>query len=71
MITQTLTMNDYRNKMKPAVRNDSIDIFRCFGILLMILWHIGFGDLFDHYIHAFHMPMFFVVSGMFFDGGVE
>ncbi|MBQ7544140.1 MAG: acyltransferase [Synergistaceae bacterium] len=29
--------------------------------------HIGFGGEFDHFIHAFHMPMFFIVSGMFFE----
>ena len=28
--------------------------------------HIGFGGIFDHYIHTFHMPMFFFVSGYFF-----
>ena len=33
----------------------------------MIMGHVGFGRKFDHFIHAFHMPMFFVVSGMFFE----
>lgn len=33
----------------------------------MVMGHIGFGKLFDHYIHAFHMPMFFFVSGYFFN----
>ena len=32
----------------------------------MIMAHIGFGYLFDHFIHAFHMPLFFFVSGYFF-----
>ncbi len=32
----------------------------------MIMGHIGFSGYFDKFIHAFHMPMFFIVSGMFF-----
>lgn len=47
-------------------RSDDIDIFRAGGILLMIMGHIEFGDRFDHFIHAFHMPMFFFVAGIFF-----
>lgn len=43
-----------------------MDIFRAFGIILMVMGHINFGKLFDHFIHAFHMPMFFFVSGFFF-----
>lgn len=40
-----------------------IDIIKCVGIILMIMGHVGFGSYFDHYIHAFHMPIFFIVSG--------
>lgn len=47
-------------------RIDYIDIFRAFGIILMIMGHIGFGSLFDRWIHIFHMPMFFVISGFFY-----
>ena len=43
-----------------------VDLYRGIGIILMIMAHIGFGGVFDHYIHAFHMPMFFFVSGYFF-----
>jgi len=32
----------------------------------MIMGHIKFGGHFDKWIHAFHMPMFFFVSGWFF-----
>ena len=32
----------------------------------MVMGHIGFGSYFDHYIHAFHMPLFFFVTGLFF-----
>lgn len=34
--------------------------------MLMVMGHIGFGSCFDYYIHAFHMPMFYFVSGYFF-----
>ena len=47
-------------------RDDSIDIVRGICIFLMVVGHVGFGGLFDHYIHAFHVPVFFVVSGMFY-----
>ena len=48
-------------------RVDYVDIFRAFGIIFMVMGHIGFGGRFDYFIHAFHMPMFFFVSGMFFN----
>ncbi len=47
-------------------RVDYIDLFRTLGIFLMIMGHVGFGDLFGKWIHAFHMPMFFIVSGYFY-----
>ena len=47
-------------------RIESVDLFRAFGIILMIMGHIKFGSVFDKWIHAFHMPMFFFVSGWFF-----
>lgn len=53
-------------KESVQTRLDYMDIFRGLGIILMIMGHIGFGDTFDFFIHAFHMPMFFFVSGFFF-----
>ena len=47
-------------------RMDYIDIYRAFGIILMVMGHIGFGGKFDKFIHAFHMPMFFFISGFFY-----
>lgn len=44
-------------------RMEYIDIYRGIGIVLMIMGHIGFGGKFDLWIHAFHMPMFFFISG--------
>lgn len=59
-----------KEKTKESVvshqRLDYVDLFRGFGILLMIMGHIGFGVAFDKFIHAFHMPMFFFVSGFFY-----
>ena len=52
--------------MSSRQRIEFIDLFRGIGILAMIMAHIGFGKWFDHYVHAFHMPMFFFVSGYFF-----
>lgn len=52
---------------KKQVRIDYIDIFRGFGIMLMLMGHVGYVKWFDHFFHAFHMPMFFCVSGMFFN----
>lgn len=50
------------------IRNKEIDCLRGIGIILMIMGHIGYGDAFYHWIHAFHMPLFFIVSGFFLDG---
>lgn len=47
-------------------RLDEIDILKSIGIILMIMGHIGFGGIFDYYIHAFHMPMFFMISGFLY-----
>lgn len=47
-------------------RDLALDLLRAFGIFCMIIGHIGFGSKIDLFIHAFHMPLFFFVSGMFF-----
>ncbi|MCD7923151.1 MAG: acyltransferase family protein [Clostridiales bacterium] len=44
-------------------RVDYIDFIRGIGIFLMVCAHIPFSDNFVHYVHAFHMPLFFFVSG--------
>lgn len=43
-----------------------MDLFRGIGIILMVMGHVGFGSGFYKFSHAFHMPMFFVVTGYFF-----
>lgn len=47
-------------------RLDYIDVFRSLGIIAMVMGHIGFGSKFNYFIHAFHMPMFFFISGFFY-----
>lgn len=32
----------------------------------MIMGHIGFGGCFNYWIHAFHMPMFYIISGFLY-----
>ena len=51
-------MND-NNINSQTERIDYLDIGRCIGIILMIMGHVGFSKRFDHFIHAFNMPMFF------------
>lgn len=43
-------------------RDESLDFLRGFGILLMVIGHIGFTKA-DIYIYAFHMPLFYMISG--------
>jgi len=50
-------------------RLEFIDIAKGIGILLVVMGHNDFGAVspfFYKFIYAFHMPLFFFVSGMFF-----
>lgn len=42
------------------------DILKGIGILLVVLGHTGISGLPYTYIYAFHMPLFFIVSGFFY-----
>lgn len=44
-------------------RVETIDALKGIGILLMVLGHMHFSIMFNHYIFAFHMPLFFMISG--------
>ncbi|MBO5930058.1 MAG: acyltransferase family protein [Clostridia bacterium] len=49
-------------------RYDEIDIAKGIGILLVILGHLDAdGQLSRYMIYAFHMPLFFILSGVFAD----
>ena len=52
--------------MKGSKRLEEIDILKSIGIILMVMGHIGFSGIFDHYIHSFHMPMFYIISGFLY-----
>lgn len=53
-------------------RLDRIDILRAIGIILMVAGHVfTFFGKFDRYIHTFHMPLFFVISGYLFKSKPE
>lgn len=52
-------------------RDKSVDIMRGFAIIVMIMGHIGIGITthdknFSIWYHAWHMPVFYIVSGYFF-----
>ena len=49
-----------------AARIEYIDLLRSFGIVVMIMGHVGFSSFFDKWIHIFHMPIFFIISGYFY-----
>ena len=52
--------------LKPKQRIEYIDVLRGLGIIIMIMGHVGFGGKFDRFIHTFHMPLFFFISGYLF-----
>ena len=66
MESSTKTKNVYSNDSpykSMKARIEYIDLLRCIGIILMIMGHTGFGSVFSKWIHCFHMPMFFIISG--------
>ena len=52
-------------------RIEYIDIYRAIGILCMVAGHVNFGPIFGIFIHAFHMPMFYIASGYFFRSNIK
>lgn len=46
-------------------RDGSVDLLRAAGIIFMIMGHVGFTGVFDKWIHGFHMPLWFIISGYF------
>lgn len=61
-------LNNLKSKQASKVRLGYMDAFRGLGIITMVMGHVGFGSEFGHFIHAFHMPMFFYISGFFYNG---
>ena len=52
--------------MERERRIEYIDFFRGIGIILMIMNHVDFGGVLYNFSHAFHMPMFFILSGFLY-----
>lgn len=47
-------------------RDNTIDILKGIGILLVVIGHSGCPQLLSDIIYSFHMPLFFIASGWFF-----
>lgn len=52
--------------MEKNNRNIAIDILKGIGILLVILGHMKINETFRTFIFSFHMPLFFLVAGLFY-----
>ena len=51
-------------------RVDYIDCVKGIAIFFMVLCHTGMHNSFTQWIYAFHMPLFFIVSGMLYKNTV-
>lgn len=47
-------------------RLKEIDILKSIGIILMIIGHLYPNTTIDKWLHSFHMPMFFIISGFLY-----
>lgn len=54
--------------MGKVVHNNYITIAKAIGIILMVIGHSGCPLLLFRFIYLFHMPLFFICSGIFFGG---
>lgn len=52
------------NKAYSCERDAAIDVARGIALLLMVIGHLGIKKWPIQYIYAFHMPLFFMLSGM-------
>ena len=44
-----------------------LDIAKGIGIILMVLGHTGLPSMINNWIFSFHMPLFFIISGILFN----
>jgi len=49
-----------------STRNYSIDALKAFGIVCIVIAHNDY-TLLGNYLYSFHIPLFFLVSGIFFE----
>ncbi|MBP5645571.1 MAG: acyltransferase family protein [Bacteroidales bacterium] len=54
--------------MTATQRDQTFDIMKGIGILLVLLGHVYEWKTIGHLIYSFHMPMFFIVAGYFAKG---
>ena len=48
-------------------RDKTIDVLKGIGIILVVIGHSGCPNLLKDFIYSFHMPLFFIASGYFFN----
>ena len=46
--------------------NIALGYLKAFGIILMVIGHLGMDNIFIKFIYMFHMPLFFIASGYCF-----
>lgn len=56
---------------KNNIRFLYIDMLKAFGVFLMILCHAGLKNKFTQWAYAFHMPLFFIASGILLNVSTE
>ena len=61
-----LFLQNKHSKMK-SPRNNYITIAKALGIIMMVIGHSGCPAILGNFIYFFHMPLFFVCSGYFFN----
>lgn len=59
------TVSKIRNREKEW------DILKGFLMISVVISHLDFGNGVRHYIYAFHMPLFFLISGYFYHPSTE
>lgn len=47
-------------------RIDYLDIAKGIGIILVLVGHISKNDEINRFLYLFHMPLFFIISGMLY-----
>lgn len=52
--------------MDSIKRIDWIDVAKGIGIILMVMGHTSMPDAINRWIYSFHMPLFFLLSGLLF-----
>lgn len=54
------------NHFNKKSREAEWDVFKGILMICVVIGHLDFGDNVRQYIYAFHMPLFFLISGFFY-----